>query len=93
MSRTHKLTSRIVEQLGVAPEDLTVRHVDARGAPVADVERGEHHGRRFTDVGPRGSRLHEIIDDQRGGFVSVPVVLAALGRGGLDNGRVNKGCR
>lgn len=73
MSRTETLVNRVVEQLGVSPEDMTARFVGARAAPVAAVDRGHLHGHRFTDVGPNGFGLYEIVDDQRGSFVNVPV--------------------
>jgi hypothetical protein len=73
MARTQALTNRVAEQLGVALEDITARFVSARSAPVADVDHGYLRGHRYTDAGPNGFGLYEIVDDQQGSFINVPV--------------------
>jgi hypothetical protein len=59
-----------VRRLGLVPEDFLVHDSAARAAPVADVIRGYLRTRRYTDVGPGGFGLHEIVDDGRGSFVN-----------------------
>ena len=73
MCRTETLVNRVVEQLEVLPKDMTASFSGARAAPVAAIDRGPLRGHRFTDVGPNGFGLYEIVDDQRGSFVNVPV--------------------
>lgn len=73
MSRADDLALRLIERLDVPADDLTVQHVPARAAPVAQVDGGRLRGRRFTDVGPHGFGLYEIVDDGRGSFVNLLV--------------------
>jgi hypothetical protein len=68
MIRTAQLTSRLVQHLGLAPNDFVVRDVPARAAPVAEVHAGYFRGHRYTDVGDSGFGLYEIVDDGCGSF-------------------------
>lgn len=71
MSRVDRLSSRLIERLAVTPDELTVEWMDARAAPVAQIDQGPFHGRRYTDVGSHGLSLYEIVDDQCGSFINV----------------------
>lgn len=68
MRRAARLTSRLVEHLGLDPSDFVVRDVSARAAPVAEVHNGYFRGHRYTDVGDSRFGLYEIVDDGRGSF-------------------------
>jgi len=77
MTRNAVLADDLVQRLGLVPEDFVVHYSAARAAPVADVIRGYFRTRRYTDVGPGGFGLYEIVDDGRGSFVNRTVERAS----------------
>lgn len=68
MSRAARLAEDLVQRFGLEPDAFDVHYSSARAAPVADVHRGYFRGRRYTDIGPGGFGLYEIVDDGRGSF-------------------------
>jgi hypothetical protein len=68
MSRRLQLANRLIQHLGLSPDQFIVQNVFARAAPVADVHAGYLRGRRYTDVGHSGFGLYKIVDDGCGSF-------------------------
>jgi hypothetical protein len=77
MSRNAHLTSRLVQHVGLNPDDFLMRYVAARAAPVADVHAGYFRGHRYTDVGDSGFGRYEIVDDGCGSFRNRRIDLAS----------------